>query len=123
MKCIDLRTSVDPVTGERITPEEYLARGHNGHGPSMINDAWEAREGIDYAEIASAHQVISDIQPYKPIASDIGGQKIIGGRRQHREFLRRNGYAEVGNERVTPRREELPRADRVNDIRRAMRDV
>ena len=46
----------------------------------------------------------------------------IGGRAQHREFLRRNNYIEVGNDYVTPGREELSRADRIADIRRALRD-
>ena len=69
-------------------------------------------------------QIIRDIDPYRPVASDIatGGKRpVIGGRRQHREFLRRNGYVEVGNER--PVSGELPRltqADRIADIKRAM---
>ena len=50
---------------------------------------------------------------------------MIGGRRQHREFLQRNGYVEVGNERLPPRRESWIEAkqaqvERVNDIKRAM---
>jgi hypothetical protein len=47
---------------------------------------------------------------------------LVGGRAQHREFLRRNNYVEVGNDDVTPGREELSRADRIADIRRALRD-
>lgn len=47
-------------------------------------------------------QVIRDIEPYQAVAGDVAqGGKLprIGGRRQHREFLKRNSYIEVGNER------------------------
>lgn len=47
-------------------------------------------------------QIIKDIDPYQAVAGDVAmGGKIpkIGGRRQHREFLKRNNYIEVGNER------------------------
>lgn len=66
--------------------------------------------------------VISDLEPYRAAAADkhTGKRPVIGGRRQHREFLRNNGYTEVGNEYVTPRREELSRGDRVSDIKRAL---
>ncbi len=71
--------------------------------------------------------VISDLQPYRAAGSDIacGGKRpVISGRRQHREFLARNGYVEVGNERG-PARSDSPspreaQAVRVNDIKRAM---
>lgn len=67
--------------------------------------------------------VIGDIAPYRAAGSDIaaGGKRpVIGGRRQHREFLKRNGYVEVGNERRMPERVELPRGERVADIKRAI---
>jgi hypothetical protein len=68
--------------------------------------------------------VISDIAPYRASAADkaTGKRPVIGGRRQHREFLQANGYREVGNEMPAVRREELSRDQRVNDIRAAMRD-
>lgn len=70
----------------------------------------------------AAPMVISDIEPYRPTAADkhSGQRPVIGGRRQHREFLRRNGYVEVGNERPASRREEMSTPDRVADIRRAL---
>ena len=45
-------------------------------------------------------QVVQDIAPYQAVAVDIatGKPPRIGSRRQHKEFLRRNGYVEVGNE-------------------------
>jgi hypothetical protein len=69
-------------------------------------------------------QIIRDIEPYRSVAFDAatGKRALIGGRAQHREFLRRNNYVEVGNDYVTPRPEELARADRISDIRRALRD-
>lgn len=70
--------------------------------------------------------IIRDIEPYRTAASDIGAdgkRVVIGSRSRHREFLSRNGYVEVGNER--PISGELPKLstnDRVADIRRAMGD-
>lgn len=68
--------------------------------------------------------VISDIAPYRASAADkaTGSRPVIGGRRQHREFLQANGYRELGNELPASRREEMSRSDRVNDIRAALRD-
>lgn len=51
-------------------------------------------------------QIIKDIEPYKAVGGDIalnGKRPAIMGRRQHREFLKRNNYVEVGNEPVKPR--------------------
>jgi hypothetical protein len=65
-------------------------------------------------------QVVRDIEPYRAVASDVaaGGQRpVISGRRQHREFLKRNGYVEHGNE--MPKR-QLPRHDR-EGVRQALR--
>ena len=71
-------------------------------------------------------QIVRDIDPYRAVASDIaaGGKRpVIAGRRQHREFIKRNGYVEVGNERpISGERPALSQAERVADIRRAMRD-
>jgi len=92
----------------------------------------EIRDGANYPEAQPRMRplgVISDIEPYRAAGADVacGGKRpVIGGRRQHREFLQRNGYVEVGNEAV-PSRSDRPSArevthDRVNDIRRAMGD-
>lgn len=51
---------------------------------------------------AGGPQIIKDIDPYQAVAGDValaGKLPKIGGRRQHREFLKRNSYIEVGNER------------------------
>lgn len=74
----------------------------------------------------SGIQIIRDIEPYRAAASDVASDNkrpVIGSRSRHREFLRDNHYVEVGNE--TPRapyQPEMSRAERVEDIRRAMGD-
>jgi len=79
-----------------------------------------------YEEPKSGLQIVRDLEPYRAVGSDValgGGAPVIGGRRQHREFLSRNGYVEVGNERpVSGERPTVSRADLVSDIRRAMGD-
>ena len=67
-------------------------------------------------------QIMSDIAPYRTAATDVatGQRAVIGGRRQHREFLRRNGYVEIGNDYVPPKREELGHTERIADIRRVL---
>ena len=42
-----------------------------------------------------------DIAPYRAVAGDRMGQ-MITSRKEHREFLRRNHFTEVGNEPVKP---------------------
>lgn len=41
--------------------------------------------------------IMGDIEPYKAICGDVAGQWITS-RSQHREFVKRNGFIEVGNE-------------------------
>jgi hypothetical protein len=70
----------------------------------------------------AAPMVISDLDPYRAAAADkhTGKRPVIGGRRQHREFLARNGYVEVGNDFSVPAREQMSQADRIADIKRAI---
>lgn len=70
----------------------------------------------------AAPMVISDIAPYRASAADkaTGARPVIGGRRQHREFMQRNGYRELGNDVPASRREEMPSV--ASDLRRALRD-
>jgi hypothetical protein len=72
--------------------------------------------------VTASPQIMSDIAPYRTAATDVatGQRAVIGGRRQHREFLRRNGYVEIGNDYVPPRHEELGRTERIADIRRVL---
>lgn len=57
--------------------------------------------------------VAPDIQPYRAIAVDkeTGRMPVINSRKQHREFLARNGYVELGNEAPTARRRDDGPAD------------
>lgn len=50
----------------------------------------------------SAHMVNADIQPYKAVAVDKhnGRCPVINSRKQHKAFLKRNGYEEIGSEPV-----------------------
>lgn len=88
----------------------------------------EIRDGANYYdETPKGPTIIRDIEPYRAAASDVacGGKRpLISGRRQHREFLQRNGYVEVGNE-SGPRRQDVPspreaQRERVDAIKRAL---
>jgi hypothetical protein len=52
--------------------------------------------------IIEAPMVAPDIGPYQAVAVDVatGKPPVINSRSAHRDFLKRNGYTEVGNERV-----------------------
>lgn len=47
--------------------------------------------------VLSVPYVTPDIQPYMAVAGDRAGQYITS-RHEHREFLKRNSFVEVGNE-------------------------
>lgn len=49
-----------------------------------------------------APMVAPDIGPYQAVAIDVatGKPPVINSRSAHRDFLKRNGYTEVGTERV-----------------------
>jgi hypothetical protein len=44
------------------------------------------------------HHIIPDIEPYRVVAGDRAGEYITS-RSEHREYLRRNNFIEVGNEK------------------------
>lgn len=67
----------DPETKDLIPLERWLAK---------------------YGSGAKSHHVIPDIDPYVAIAGDMAG-KVIRSRKEHREFLRRNNFEEIGNEK------------------------
>ncbi|MBJ9695749.1 zinc ribbon domain-containing protein [Burkholderia cenocepacia] len=54
------------------------------------------------SRIVEAPYVAPDIGPYQAVAVDVatGRPPVINSRSAHREFLKRNGYVEVGNESV-----------------------
>lgn len=60
----------------------------------ISRDRWIAK----YEQRTQVHHVIPDIEPYIAVAGDRAG-KVIRSRREHREFLRRNNFQEIGNEK------------------------
>ena len=88
---------------------------------TKINHAWEAREPADPQAIGL--QIIKDIDPYKAVAVDVATDKApaIGSRREHREFLKRNGYHEVGNEKLGNKKPEWQPVR--GDLHRAVQEV
>lgn len=65
--------------------------------------------GVTMRHQICAPAVIGDIGSYQAVAVDkeTGKMPRIEGRAQHREFLRRNGYVEMGNDIPTKPREQL----------------
>lgn len=116
------RTQIHPVTHKMCTQSEFEAAGGKLKKAKPVKHKWFNEDMGDVRRVGG--QIIKDIEPYKPVAADkhTGQRPIIGGRRQHREFLRDNGYMEIGNDYVAPKREELSKSERVADIRRAMND-
>lgn len=75
--------------------------------------------------IISAPRVMSDIEPYQAMGTDIatGKRPMISSRSQHREYLQRNNYVEVGNERPKPRKAIEPDKNEIaRTIKRVMDD-
>lgn len=64
-------------------------------------------------EPQASFYVVPDINPYNTVAADkeTGKRVHVAGRKQHREFLRRNGYEEIGNEKFKP----SPKKDGIHD--------
>lgn len=82
------------------------------------NNDWVEIERFTRAAKPVAPMLIRDIQPYRSVVT----REVIGGRKQHRDHLRAHNCIEVGNEKLTPRPATLSRAERVEDIKRAMGD-
>ncbi|WP_230951446.1 zinc ribbon domain-containing protein [Burkholderia stagnalis] len=61
--------------------------------------------GARMARKIAAPYVAPDISPYQAVAVDVatGRPPVISSRSAHRDFLKRNGYVEVGNETIGSR--------------------
>lgn len=72
-----------------------------------------------------APMVIADIAPYQAMGVDVatGKAPVITSRSQHRDYLKRNGFVEVGNE--MPKRDTTLKGDyNVRaELREAVREV
>jgi len=71
------------------------------------------KDGAGMVRIIMPAMVQADIQPYRPIAVDkeTGKVPIINSRKQHREFLKRNDYIEVGDDPIKERKQESTEPD------------
>jgi putative FmdB family regulatory protein len=72
------------------TVKEFFARMAESHvTPECCGQAM--------GRILSAPMITGDIQPYMAVAIDkkTGQAPVIGSRREHKEFLKRNGYVNV----------------------------
>lgn len=72
------------------TVKEFFARMADSHlTPECC--------GSPMGRILSAPMIVGDYEPYKAVAIDkkTGEMPVIGSRKQHQEFLKRNGYRQV----------------------------
>lgn len=70
--------------------------------------------------------VQADIAPYRAVVNDIktGKPPVIGGRKQHREFLKRNRLVEAGPPKDTSRMQRIIKTDADRrSLREQMRPV
>lgn len=69
--------------------------------------------------------IMPDITPYRAMGVDIatGKAPVIHSRSQHREYLRRNGYIEIGNEKPKLRSEVRGDFDVRPELSQAAREV
>lgn len=60
--------------------------------------AWAAKQAFVPQRLTPL--IIGDIQPYRAMGTDVatGTAPMITSRSEHREFLRRNNYVELGND-------------------------
>lgn len=90
------------------------------NGWHSLEDSWPQQCMGHYRKRMSENriglQIMKDIEPYKNVVDG----RVIGGRRQHKEFLKSNGFVEVGNEVVKHKYQEPPPV--APDIIRAMRE-
>ena len=78
--------------------------------------------GERFRKISAPH-VVSDIHPYQAMGTDVatGNAPVITSRSQHREYLTRNGYVEVGNEMPKPRpKPTVTKEEVARDVKRTI---
>jgi hypothetical protein len=76
---------------------------------ATMNDSLPTCCGATMRRQICAPAVVADIPAYQAVGVDkaSGKMPMIEGRAQHREYLRRNGYVEVGNEKLPEKPREL----------------
>ena len=83
--------------------------------------AWAAKQAFKPQRLTPL--IIGDIQPYQAMGADIatGTAPMITSRSQHRDYLRRNGYIEIGNETPhVPKTETITERDVGRDIKKTI---
>jgi hypothetical protein len=83
--------------------EKYDKIKWDKKGPSSLvkiktETGWKYVSKESLKQKPKTHHIIPDIEPYKAVGGDMAG-KYITSRSQHREYLRRNNFIEVGNEK------------------------
>jgi hypothetical protein len=104
-----------------MTREEWLRAWGFVDGTPEAEQAWAEKQAFVPRRLMPL--IVPDIQPYQAVAADIatGKAPVISSRSQHREFLKRNNYVELGNEMPKPRK--APEPDRMEigrQIKRVM---
>lgn len=127
----------DPAVKQVVPKTEYLARERPSRNMTYASPKKVTRGSwiLDPVTLKlipkhlyqgpgrSGLQIVRDIESYRPVAADkhTGLRPVIGGRRQHREFLKRNGYIELGNEKLKNNTQLGPRPGEVaREIKRAL---
>ena len=89
-----------------LYPHQCEKCGHTEDVYRAVKDIEKAPKhcGKKMTRVIGRTHVIGDIQPYTTVAADkeTGKRVHITSRAKHREFLKKNGYEELGNEKFTP---------------------
>lgn len=92
---------------------------------AKIDDDLPTCCGQTMQRVICAPMVIGDIAPYQAVAIDAASGKapMITSRSQHRDYLKRNGYVEVGNEMPKQRTETHGDFNVRRELTQAVREV
>lgn len=91
-------------------------------GTAEAETAWEEKQA--FRPIRLPTLISRDIEPYQAMGTDVatGKAPVITSRSHHREYLKRNGYVEVGNESLSRAPETSP-TEYGREIKRAIDQV
>lgn len=92
---------------------------------AAMNDDLPACCEITMRRKICAPTVIADIAPYQAMGVDVasGNAPMITSRSQHRDYLKRNGYVEIGNEMPKERTEIHGDFNNRAELTQAVREV
>jgi len=87
---------IDPRTG--VTKARYFEMHGLIDGSPEAEAAWAAK--LAFVPIRLQPLVMRDIEPYQAMGTDIatGTAPWITSRSQHRDYIKRNNYVELGND-------------------------